>query len=134
MFARAHRFQGLGLDQWNVPATVASTWAMFADTPALTDVNLGGWDVSGVTDFSVMFSNSVHFLGRGLANWRVGSATTMSSMFQLAAALDEDLSGWVIPDGCDVRDMFDHRMKLSRPALLPPPPGWRPSPTQSDSE
>lgn len=94
---------------------------------------IGSWDVSGVTDMSHMFNNSVVFnqpisswdvsnitnmqgmfsraavFNQPLANWDVSSVTDMSSMFDAASAFDQNLGAWNVSNVTDMGSMFAGR-------------------------
>ena len=57
--------------------------------------NIGGWDVSSVTNMMVMFSYATSF-NQDIGGWDVSSVTNMSLMFYDASSFNQDLSGWCV--------------------------------------
>ena len=88
-----------GCNNLDISATdypiISSTSAirMFRDCHSLTSPDFSSWDVSGVINFSEMFSSAIIFNGN-ISDWDVSSATNMSSMFQSANLFNQDISSW----------------------------------------
>ena len=96
---------------------------MFKDA-VLFNQNIGGWDVSKVTEIGAMFQGATAFNNGGsttinnwntsrvrymggvflvassfnqpVGNWNTSSVVDMRTMFQSASAFNQDLSGWCI--------------------------------------
>ena len=54
---------------------------------------IGSWDVSAVTDMSLMFYNAQSF-NQDLSAWDVSAVTDMYSMFCYAQSFNQNLSAW----------------------------------------
>ena len=66
-------------------------------TAAIFNRNIGGWDVSKVTNMSYMFRNHRTFNNGGSAdigNWNTSSVTDMNSMFNQATAFNQNIGAW----------------------------------------
>eukprot|EP00940_MAST-03C_sp_MAST-3C-sp2_P001049 g1049.t1 len=72
---------------------------------------IGGWDVSEVTDFSYLFSDRAHF-NADVSRWNVSSAIDMSYMFsflvtsEYESAFNADVSRWDVSSVTDASYMF----------------------------
>ncbi len=55
--------------------------------------NIGGWNVSNVTNMRAMFIWAKNF-NQDISRWDVNNVTDMSGMFEEACSFDQDLSGW----------------------------------------
>ena len=71
---------------------------MFENNTIVSDIDLSGWDVSGVSDMSYMFSGASNFNGN-ITSWVVSNVVNMSYMFRGASSFDQDLSSWFVVNG-----------------------------------
>ena len=78
--------------------TALTDW--FGAIPAKPWKDIGTWNVSAITDFSSAFTGrtggsttSVNF-NDNIADWDMGSATSLANMFYGAEAFNQDLSAW----------------------------------------
>ena len=71
----------------------------------LTDVDLSGWDVSGVTSMEVMFGGCSNF-NSNLSSWDVSSVTSMRAMFQSASSFSGNIDDWDVSSVKNMGDMF----------------------------
>ena len=69
--------------------------------------DIGAWDTSGVTSFYSMFNLASAF-DQDISGWAVDSVgrSGMVYMFKGASAFDQDL-GWLVADEVDLRDSFN---------------------------
>ena len=65
---------------------------LFKDKATFNE-NIGGWDVSSVTNMEGMFRSAAAF-NQDIGGWDVSSVTDMSSMFYAASAFNQNLCGW----------------------------------------
>ena len=59
--------------------------------------DIGGWDVSKVTNMGSMFMYAAAF-DQDISNWDVSEVTNMNSMFNSATAMNQNLSPWCVDD------------------------------------
>eukprot|EP00729_Bicosta_minor_P000626 gene626-617_t len=67
--------------------------------------DIKGWDVSSVTDMSLLFKNEQSF-NADLSSWDVSNVNGMSEMFYNADAFNSDLSAWDVANVNDMSYMF----------------------------
>ena len=67
--------------------------------------DIGSWDVSSVTDMSVMFSKASAF-NQDISSLDVSSVTNMSGMFYEAIAFNQDIGSWDVSSVTNMRYMF----------------------------
>ena len=70
-FSNAASFVGNGLEKWSTPALVGSLYETFSGASSLGTVNLGGWDVSRITNMASTFFVADQFVANGLQKWKV---------------------------------------------------------------
>jgi surface protein len=75
------------------------------DLAAEFNEDLSKWDVSKATNMASMFKGAVVF-DQDLSAWKTSSVTNMQAMFWCASALDQDLSGWDVSSVTDMKKMF----------------------------
>ena len=113
---------------WTIPPTFTILKGIFAYCQINVDVS--GWDVSNVQDFSELcagnsafnqdisgwnmasainlaaaFTNATSF-NQPIGSWDVSNATSMNQLFQSANAFDQDLSTWNTSNVTTMRQMF----------------------------
>jgi len=102
-------FRGTQFNQplsWDV-SKVTSTRDMFATCPF--NQNIGAWNVSSVTDMSMMFRDNTAFDNGGsnsIGNWDVSKVEFFSRMFEGSTAFQRDISTWIISSATHVDSMF----------------------------
>jgi surface protein len=90
-----------------------------AELSATYGLPMGRWCVSGIQDFSFLFtganertfnSDSLHptrgSFDEDISAWDVSSATDMTAMFSGAEAFDQDLAGWSTSNVTTMESMF----------------------------
>ncbi len=76
---------------------------LFSDsTDQSFNQDISSWDVSNVTDMSVMFFGASSF-NQDISYWDVSNVTTMYFMFGKAESFNQDISPW---DVSNVKNMF----------------------------
>ena len=65
----------------------------------------GDWDVSAVTDMTLLFRDLTYFNGN-VSKWDTSSVTRMWSSFHLALSFNQDISGWNVRKVTDMAYMF----------------------------
>lgn len=119
MFRDARRFQGRGLEKWDVSGAVImcamfksatrfkadiGSWTIcraedtshMFETATLFDADLSGWGAhfGNVKRMNGMFAHASSFKGVGVSTWDVRKVTHMESVFKCATQFDCDLSTW----------------------------------------
>ena len=84
MFEQAQAFVGTGVEKWNT-GTLASLHRSFLGAHKM-NANVGGWDVSKVTDLRFAFDNAYAFEGNGVEKWVITNVKAMG-MFTAATSL-----------------------------------------------
>ena len=80
---------------------------LFSGCPALTNLDLSGFDTSKVTDMSNMFSGCKHLTNLDLSGFDTSNVTNMSSMFSYCENVTSlDLSGFDTSNVTDMSKMF----------------------------
>jgi surface protein len=77
------------------------------DNPFFWDFNqdISCWDVSNVTDMSLMFSGRGDF-DQDISGWNVSKVTNMKGMFSGAQSFNQDISGWDVSKVTNMMQMF----------------------------
>lgn len=88
----------------SLPTYVTSTVEMF-DSCNSFNQDIGGWDVSRVTDMNYMLSGCILF-DQALNNWDVSNVVNFSGMFLSCRDFDKRLNGWDMSSAVDISNMF----------------------------
>ena len=67
--------------------------------------NLGGWNVSGVTNMDSMFRGAELF-NQDIGGWNVSSVTNLFGMFLEAKAFNQDIGGWDVSAVTNMMSLF----------------------------
>ena len=63
---------------------------------------INNWDVSNVTDMSIMFSSEeATFFNQPLNDWNVSKVTNMEEMFYRAESFNQPLNNWNVSNRLD---------------------------------
>jgi surface protein len=76
---------------------------MFRNAVAFNQ-DISSWNVSSVTNMSVMFANTA--FNQDISLWDVSAVTIMGSMFQNATAFNQDISSWDVSNVTTMNGMF----------------------------
>jgi surface protein len=87
-----------------LPSTIINTSRTFYSAASFNQ-DLDTWDVTNITDMSVMFRKAVAFNGN-ITNWNVENVTTMSSMFAYAESFNQDIGGWDVSNITNMYSLF----------------------------
>ncbi|MCK5035942.1 MAG: BspA family leucine-rich repeat surface protein [Candidatus Sabulitectum sp.] len=85
---------------------LTSLSAMFLSASSLQGGDIGGWDVSNVTDMSRMFYGATCFNG-DISNWDVSNVLNMGRMFQEAHDFNQDIGNWDVSNVTQMHCMFE---------------------------
>ena len=88
------------LSGWTVTSALKNTKEMFAGAESFNG-NLSNWDMSSVTDMSMMFLRTSVF-NQDISGWNVSSVKNMERMFSAAAVFNQNIGEW---DISSVEDM-----------------------------
>jgi len=69
--------------------------------------DIGGWDVSNVTNMRTIFRDSSNF-NQDIGGWDVSNVTDMSSMFLNASLFNQDIGRWYFNNVTIMSRMFDY--------------------------
>ena len=97
-----NKFNG-DISKWDV-SNVTNTSLMFINATSF-DQDISGWDVSKVTTMASMFYKATSFNG-DISEWEVSKVTRMPGMFIDALAFDQDISGWDVSQVTTMQYMF----------------------------
>ena len=67
--------------------------------------DIGSWDVSSVTSMSDMFVGAESF-NQDIGDWDVSNVTTMYKMFGYAESFNQDIGSWDVSSVTDMKGMF----------------------------
>lgn len=90
---------------WDV-SEVTDMRSMFAWCKAFNQ-DISSWDVSKVTKMNGMFNSAIKF-DQDISGWNVSGVTNMSSMFLVARAFNQNISGWDVSKVTDMAKMFEN--------------------------
>jgi surface protein len=86
-----------------LPTSVTNMSNMFALSTFNGDI--GGWNVSNVTDMSFMFFQATVF-NQNIARWDVSNVTNMGLMFAYASSFNQDIGGWNVSNVANMYGIF----------------------------
>jgi surface protein len=86
-----------------LPTSVTDMSYMFALTAFNGDI--GGWNVSNVTDMSYMFFQATVF-NQNIARWDVSNVTNMGLMFAYASSFNQDIGRWNVSNVANMNGIF----------------------------
>jgi surface protein len=90
---------------WDV-SEVTDMRGMFAWCYAFNQ-NISSWDVRKVTLMGSMFNSAIHF-NQDISGWNVSGVTNMSRMFLAAKAFNQNISGWDVSNATEMSSMFEN--------------------------
>jgi len=76
--------------------------------------NISDWDVSNVTDMSMLFSNC-HILNDDITGWDTSKVTDMSQMFSDADTFNQPIGRWNVSNVTNMSGMFDGAQSFNQP-------------------
>ncbi len=102
-----------GIESWDTSASTTMK-QMFLQCQALESLDLSGWNVSNVTDTSLMFQFCTALKEvTGTGDWHMPKNTTMKGMFSVCSALESvDVHNWEVPNVTSALQMFTNCTSL----------------------
>ncbi len=102
-----------GIESWDTSASTTMK-QMFLQCQALESLDLSGWNVSNVTDTSLMFQFCTALKEvTGTGDWHMPKNTTMKGMFSVCSALESvDVRNWEVPNVTTTLQMFTNCTSL----------------------
>ena len=82
--------------------------------PDLQNIEIGKWDVSGVTNMHNLFSNFSDF-NEPLNKWNVSNVTNMSNMFSGCENFNQPLNKWNVSNVTNMSNMFSGCRDFNQP-------------------
>jgi surface protein len=104
MFEGSIRFEGIGLESWDVSAVVSMSQTFY--NAKVFNANLSQWDVSSVTNTENMFHDAIAYEGIGIENWDVSSMKYTNGMFWNAMSFNANISSWNVQSIVNMENMF----------------------------
>jgi surface protein len=92
------------LGGWNV-SSVTDMSSMFKSATAFNQ-DIGGWNVSNVTDMGMIFYGATSF-NQDIGSWNVSSVNNMENMFNGATSFNQDIGSWNVSEVHNMYYMFD---------------------------
>jgi surface protein len=108
MFRGASAFNNGGsgnIGNWVIKNDAPVNMAGMFRQATVFNQDIGGWDVSAVTDMGSMFRQATVFK-QDIGGWDVSAVTDMSQMFRGASAFNQDIGGWDVSAVTDMGSMF----------------------------
>ena len=106
MFSGARSLTNLDIGKWDT-SQVTNMEFMFSGARGLTNLDIGKWDTSKVSSMRSMFNGASSLTNLDIGKWDTSKVTNMSAMFREASGLTNlDLSKWDTSKVTDMSDMF----------------------------
>jgi len=96
---------------------VTSFKATFKQCEALgtgTSTSWDNWDVSNVSDMSLMFNGATQF-NKNISNWNTNKVTDMGDMFGSCSNFNQDIGGWDTTNVTNMNGMFFLATQFNKP-------------------
>lgn len=93
------------INSWDVSGVTNLSGAFL--NSLLFDSPLSNWDVSGVTSIGLVFQGATSF-NQDISSWDVSNTGFMGSMFFDATSFDQNLGAWTFKDSCNVTFIFNN--------------------------
>lgn len=92
------------IDVLDLTGTTTLSGMFFVCSAITTVPSINSWDVSKVTDFSIMFDQSA--FNSDVSSWNVGAGTNFFAMFY-HSSFNQDVSSWNVSSGTNLSYMFN---------------------------
>ncbi|WP_090157871.1 BspA family leucine-rich repeat surface protein [Dyadobacter soli] len=100
------------MNNWDV-STVTDMSLMFREATVFNQP-IGNWDVSAVTDMNGMFTNADAF-NQPIGSWNVSAVTNMIRMFTTATAFNQPIGTWDVSSVTSMSTMFNRAANFNQP-------------------
>lgn len=110
MFERCYNLTGnTGFANWilNTSPSESITFVRMFFEANKFNGDISNWDVSGVTDMTLMFQGAIAF-NQDIGNWNMSNVTNTFAMFQGASAFNQDIGYWNMSKVTNTYGMFDN--------------------------
>ena len=89
-------------------------WCTNREEAAAIFGDIGGWDVSQVTDMVFLFDGQTDF-NDDISRWQVAGVTDMYGMFNGASSFNQPLGDWQVAGVTDMTAMFHDASSFNQP-------------------
>jgi len=79
-----------------------------------TDIDIKYWDVSNITDMSMLFSYKYNF-NDDISRWDTSSVINMNLMFQNTYVFNQPIGNWDVSNVTNMKDMFCYAKCFNQP-------------------
>jgi surface protein len=100
------------ISTWDV-SNVTNMSVMFAGATSFNQP-IGNWNVSNVTNMSGMFAGAASF-NQPIGNWNVSNVNSMNTMFQNASAFNQPIGNWDVSNVTNMFRMFSKASSFNQP-------------------
>jgi len=91
-----------------------SLWMSNKDEAIRIYGHISNWNVSNVTDMSMLFKNARAF-NQPIGNWNVSNVTDMGFMFYDAGSFNQPIGNWNVSNVTDMTNMFSNATAFNQP-------------------
>ena len=91
-----------------------SLWMSNKDEAIRIYGHIRNWNVSNVTDMSMLFKNARAF-NQPIGNWNVSNVTDMGFMFYDAGSFNQPIGNWNVSNVTDMTNMFSNATAFNQP-------------------
>jgi surface protein len=110
LFFRCQNLRLTGVTDTPILTSITSLDSMFRDCTSITTINLlNNWNVSGVTNMSLLFYSATSF-NQNIGNWNTSAVTSTANMFSYASLFNNggssSIGNWNVTNISNMLEMF----------------------------